>query len=143
MTQLTYNDAWNEILEETELGYTLASQDKLWTCFVFDDWSDDEMRGNRLFFTNGDGAMSYDVWDEELFWTSRAEAEEFQKLHQDRFDQRKTDADPQVTVWLINWGDDSCWENGILTKREGITEGKFAGSGPALVEMTARWDALH
>jgi hypothetical protein len=142
VTRLTYDEARAEVLETTELGYTLASQDKLWTCFIFDTWSTDEMRGNRLYFRNGDRVLSYDMWDDELVWTSRAEAETFQAEQQARYDNEATTGREPVIVYLINWGDDARWERSILEERVGITEGKFAGSKAALEAMTDNWNRL-
>lgn len=129
--ELAYWEARRDILETTELGYTLKSQDKLWTCFTFDTWSEegDPYRGCRLFFRKDRDGLSYDVMDDELFWTSRLEAEAFRKSFWDK--------NPDVEVHVINWGDDSRWENAYLSDRSFLMQGKFSGSTEALVAMCA------
>ena len=128
MTQLAYWEARRDILETTELGYTLKSQDKLWTCFMFDTWSQDEYQGSRLYFRADKSIVSYDVMDDELFWTSRVEAEAFRKSFWGK--------NPDVEVHVINWGDDrraeAAYMNGSF-----LMEGKYAGSTEALVAIAA------
>lgn len=133
MTRMTYDQAICEVLEYTEIGYTQKSQDRLWTCFIVDSWSEDLLRGNRLYF-NARG-MSYDMWDIEWVWTSRAEAEAFRAETQEMFDaEAKRRGEEPIRVYVINWGDDHRFEESIVNGSR-IERGKFAGSTEAIAKL--------
>lgn len=140
--ELTYTEAQG-LLETTEIGYTIASQDRLWTVFIFDLWSSDEYRYNRLF-TQGIGEpWSYDPWDKELFWTTRREAEAFAERMREHLAAAGGD---QPTVYVMNWGDDARWEAQLIGRYGTPTRStpKFAGSREAwdaMGEMTSKWRA--
>jgi hypothetical protein len=136
--QLTWTVARHTIIETTEIGYTVASQDRLWTVFIFDVWSEDEYRHNRLF-TQGIGEpWSYEMWDKELVWTSRREAEVFaDQMRAYLAAHNQTDEDPPP-VYVMNWGDDARYEARLIGRDSGATcriEPKFVGS-------RAAWDAM-
>lgn len=146
--QLTYAEAQNEILGHTELGWTMASQDRLWTVFIFDLWSEGKdiaLRYNRLFCLDSDKlAWSYDMYDDELMWTTRAEAEHYAMELRHRLLNRNPDGE-QPDVYVMNWGDDSRYEAGVIGRDNGRavrTQPKYKGSEAAweaMIKMHRRW----
>lgn len=110
---MKYSEARDLILEPTWNGYTLRSQDRIWVPHIYDTWSTNTLRGNRLYFLPNLRGMSYELWDDELVFTSLREAEQFRAEKQAEFDE---DGD-KVTVYLFNLGDDRRWERWLL---EGI-----------------------
>lgn len=144
--QLTYAQARELILEPTEMGYTLASQDRLWTVFIYDLWSEDAFRFNRLYSTGIDQAWSYEMWENELVWTTRLEAEAYAKRLREWFDvSRQENENPAPEVYVINWGDDARHEATLIGRDGGgrpRKTPKFKGSEKAwnvMTEMHNRW----
>lgn len=146
--ELTYTEALASIIETTEMGYTVASQDRLWTVFIFDLWSEDEMRYNRLYSLGLDNGWSYEMWENELVWTSRWEAEEFAIRMRERLADDAAhgafDGGEVPEVYVINWGDDARYEAKIIGRGRVTcrTTPKFKGSERAWVamtEMSVRW----
>jgi len=139
--KLTYAQARNEVLETTEIGYTLRSQDRLWLAFMFDTWSEDEWWGNRLYFINAqateDGAdlrTSYDLFEDEVLWTTRREAEAHAEAMRDLI-QRSAPLEHRddYRVYVINLGDDRRAEREYL---EGVPfKAHFKGSEAAVEAM--------
>lgn len=151
--QLTYGEALGGIIEFTEIGYTIASQDRLWTVFIFDLWSpeDDIYRYNRLFTTGINQPWVYDVGDDVLFWTTRVEAEEFaerlravlKENHDNAVASGDLPPDSELSgVYVMNWGDDARYENLWCGNHDRARRTpKFAGSiaaWVALYEMMSR-----
>lgn len=148
--QLTYAEARDTVLETTEMGYTVASQDKLWTVFTFDLDSENEYRFNRLFFITPN-CTSYEMFHDELMWTSREEAEEFARLM--RINQMEfyrewllegNEPFALPDIYVINWGDDSRYEATILDLpyRRTRKTPKYKGSiraWSAMADMRRRW----
>lgn len=137
---LTYNEALDTIIENTEIGYTLDSQDRLWIVFIYDLWSEDEMRFNRLYPRDPalGGGWGYDLTiDGVLVFASRKEAEAFAA------DLREGVA-PQP-VYVVNLGDDARWERWALGQTPDLTP-RFKGSEAglaAMTEMRDRWRSQH
>lgn len=154
--QLTYNQALGSIIENTEIGYTIASQDRLWICFTFDVWSEDEFKHNRIYPMVADkpGIVGSTAYDRDIeaggsavpVWTTRAEAEDFAEQWRNQIDAWMAEpyvgAPPSVprekpVVYVMNLGDDARFEANIIG-RYGVTvrdKPKFAGSRDA-------WHAL-
>lgn len=126
MSQITYSEAEETILELTQdgYGYTQKSQDRLWTCFMYER----EPSTSRLFFTTRPRLLSYDLCGDVLFWTSAAEARAAQKRLARQY--------PGEVVYVINWGDDSRWEKALLYSGVFLDRGKFETSAPALRAMS-------
>lgn len=143
---LTYNEALNSIIEHTEIGYTLRSQDRLWVVFAFDLESEDEFRYNRVY-TRGIGkGWGYDLTiPGVLCWTSRWEAEAFAR----RLRNHLTTPDGTPKVYVMNLGDSARYEAQIIghdNGREVRSTPKFKGSEQAwdaCVEMSKRWRAQY
>lgn len=139
--QLTWTEAIGAVLEPTELGYTLRSLDRLWTVFIFDEWSEDEFRFNRLFSTGLGQPWSYEMWETELVWTTRIEAERFAQRLRDDFE--GSEGTPPE-VYVINIGDDRRHERSVI---EGVPlKCHFRGSQRALTAMALmhhRWVEFH
>jgi hypothetical protein len=145
--QLTADEAYANF-DTTEMGYAIASQDRIWVVFIFDLWSDGswaDYRYNRLYPTAQD-AWAYDMSGDVLVWTSRAEAEQAAAELRVRLDYRyEGDPENQPDVYVMNWGDDARYEASIIG-RDGYARPratpKFKGSEAAwaaCVEMGARW----
>lgn len=142
--RLTYNEAHWTILETTEMGYTLASQDRLWTVFIFDSWSEDEFRHNRLYFL-GDGiehmAYDYDVRPGAAFFTTRREAEAFAADRRADFEAEVEDTAKRPIVYVINWGDDrrlEAWQMGDRPKLGVVKKGSVEAI-KALIARNEEW----
>lgn len=157
--QLPYPLALDAIIENTEIGYTIASQDRLWIAFSYDLWSDGQyadFRYNRLYpMTKGNDKPDEVVntcYDRDMIhegltvpvFTTRREAETFAMnwRHQilNNHEERKG------TVWereeippvdVINLGDDARYEAQIIGHDRGTRDKpKFAGSVVAWQTMT-------
>jgi hypothetical protein len=145
MTQLTYDEAQG-LLDTTEMGYTVASQDRLWTVFTFDLWSEDEYRYNRLYSMGIGRPWAYDADGGDLFWTTRREAEAFADALRVYLSEANKTPDEPPEVYVMNWGDDARLEALFLGGRPGgvasRTTPKFAGSRAAwdaVIDMHRRW----
>lgn len=150
--RLSYRQALDSIIEHTEIGYTIASQDRLWIVFTFDLWSEDEhisLRYNRLYPRGLDGGMAYDLdMTGVMVWTTRAEAEAFAAGWRERLAEADRAQDDKVKssehVYVMNLGDDARFEAGVIG-RYGVTvrtTPKFKGSESAwqaMVDMHERW----
>lgn len=140
VVMLTWAVARETVLEDTYLGYTLASLDRLWSVFIFDTWSEDEWFGNRLWFIN-ELNSAYDMWENEQVWTTRAEAEAFAAAMRERFGNVEGAAEGVVVpdVYVINLGDDRRLER---ERMDGVPyKGRHRGSDAAVAalrEMGAR-----
>lgn len=142
MTQLKYGEA---DFEPTELGWTLASQDKIWAVFIFDLDSKPGDHGEiykyeRLYPIGLDEqglfVWSYDPSDDMPVWTSRWEAEAYARELRVRLGIR---TDPLDDVFVINWGDDARYEVTIIGRDNGHPARqtpKFKGSERAWSAMT-------
>lgn len=156
MVQMTYNEALEQIIENTEIGYTLDSQDRLWLCFIFDLWSEGErapFRYNRLY-PIGDplkGRTAYDLTiDGVLVWTSRTEAETYadkwRKVIDDAERYEPFTEHEKPEVYVMNLGDDARYE-ATQIGRWGTPcrpTPKYKGSvraWEAISEMRSRWVA--
>lgn len=146
--QLTYNQALSSVIEYTEMGYTIASQDRLWTVFIFDTWSDGDersLRYNRLFSRGIGKGWCYDIDIDGLMWTSRHEAEAFAEKLREHLAQSWTEADGEAPeVFVMNWGDDTRYEATLLGRYGARPRSipKYKGSGrawEAMIEMGKRW----
>ncbi len=137
MVQMTYLGAQETILENTEMGYTLKSQDKLWMVFWFDTWSEDSLKYNRVFPVSEEMG-SYEMWEDELCWTTRTEAETYAETLRIEFATKVTSPDSLLTeppeVYVINWGDDSRYESYCLGTRPNMGL-KYKGSAAAVDAM--------
>lgn len=150
--QLTYNQALSSVIEYTEMGYTIASQDRLWTVFIFDTWSDGDersLRYNRLY-TQGIGkGWCYDIDIKCLVWTSRHEAEAFAEKMREHLADQWAKAEKPITeevpeVFVMNWGDDARYEATLIGRYGSRPRPipKYKGSGrawEAMIEMGKRW----
>lgn len=139
MTQLCYHQL---DLNTTEMGYTIASQDRYWTAFIFDIWSsedgeDADLKGSRLFSQGLGEPWSYEMWDSELLWTTRREAEAFAQQVREQWTERI--GGEAGEVYVINWGDDARYEAWVLGGRDGggrvRQTPKFKGSERAIEAM--------
>ena len=153
--ELTYNEALDTIIEHTEIGYTVASQDRLWVVFIFDLWSDGEewqFRYNRLYSRGLRNGWAYDLTINEVkVWTSRREAEAFAEQLRQRLEEEGQIKDPDPDfdgvpeVYVMNLGDDARYEALIIGRDNGRgTRGKpkFKGSQrawDAQIEMSRKW----
>lgn len=159
MTRMSYGEARDTILDHTEIGYTIASQDRLWTVFIFDLWGaeGDPYRYNRLYPLPS-GAWSYEVGigsgEKVWFYTTRVEAEaaaeELREGLRKSYDHASASGEipgppTPPEVYVINWGDDARYEASIIGRDSGArtrTTPKFKGSErawAAMVEMSRRW----
>lgn len=156
--RLTYNEALASIIEHTEMGYTIASQDRLWIVFTFDFDSDGDyadFRYNRLYpmivkdtgVTNG-WAYDHDMDHEGRavpLWTSRAEAEHFASDLRAHLARIENGAEMADNVYVMNLGDDARFEAQIIGRDNGTTvrdHPKYKGSEAAwkaMAEMGLRW----
>lgn len=143
--QLTYDEALETIIEHTEIGYSIASQDRLWIVFIFDLWSTGMWRYNRLYPLN-DGAWSYELMSlgfaeqpRVLVWTTRQEAEAYAKGLRERLEE-KCAANKFETpeVFVMNLGDDARCESA----RIGRDDGRQVRSTPKFKGSQRAWDAL-
>jgi hypothetical protein len=145
LMQMRYDEALDSIIEHTEIGYTIASQDRLWIVFIFDLWSEDEFRYNRLYSTGIGEPWTYELLVGETsppVWTSRREAEVFaEQLRQRLIANSSTDSIPEV--YVMNLGDDARYENLVIGgHKQARTTPKFKGSKRAWgaqIEMRGRW----
>jgi hypothetical protein len=149
--QLTYNQALDTIIENTEIGYSIRSQDRLWICFIYDLWSDGdlaELRFNRLYPMGLSQPLSYDKFsDGVLMWTTRDEAESYAARWRKYLDDvARLDDDPdaeKTEVYVMNLGDDARFEDQVLGGyKRARTQPKFAGSRDAwqaMIQMHMRW----
>lgn len=162
--RMTYDEALASIIEHTEIGYTVASQDKVWIVFTFDLDSEGEhasLRYNRLYpLVNSDGEMvggwSYDLTvhsrDRQVpVFTTRVEAEHFAEevrvsVAEWQMELVNKGHEPKdVKVYVMNLGDDARYEASIIGRDNGArtrTTPKFTGSilaWQAMEEMTKRW----
>lgn len=140
MSQVTYAEALATIIETTEMGYTIKSQDKLWTVFIFDTWSTGEyaeMKYNRIYFCERPNTSGYDIFDDTLFWTRRHEAEAFAEVKRIEYATEYPPGDriECPKVYVINWGDDTRFEHYVLSMRKNL-DIKFKGSEEAIKAMT-------
>jgi hypothetical protein len=155
--RLTYDEALASIIDHTEIGYTVASQDRLWIVFTFDLDSEGEhasLRYNRLYpLVNTEGEMvggwSYDLTvhsrDRQVpVFTTRAEAEHFAMTLRHAALVRDNAAGVP-DIYVMNLGDDARYEASIIGRDNGArtrTTPKFKGSESAwaaMDEMTQRW----
>lgn len=150
--RLTYHDALNTIIERTEIGYTIASQDRVWIVFTFDLWSEGDhatLKYNRLYPRGLEGGMAYDLDMAGVqVWTTRAEAEAFAERWRERLAEGDKMQDDGLKssehVYVMNLGDDARFEANIIG-RYGVTvrtTPKFKGSEAAwqaMVDMHERW----
>lgn len=159
MAELTYREALNSVIEYTEMGYTVRSQDRLWIVFIFDLWSDGDwadFRYNRLYPLQPDPASAsasglswaYDLdMDGVRVWTSRWEAEAAAAELRERLVRSgRSDESEPSEAYVMNLGDDARWEALVLGGRPGgVTtrvQPKFKGSRAAwtaLGDMGDRW----
>lgn len=148
--RLTYRDALNTIIENTEIGYTLASQDRLWIVFTFDLWSEGDhlsLKYNRLYPRGLEGAMAYDLdMSGVQVWTTRAEAEHFAQQWRERLAESQSMMDDGIEcpVYVMNLGDDARYEKTVIGADYGHprTTPKYKGSEAAwqaMTEMAQRW----
>lgn len=107
---LTWDEARNDIIETTEIGYTLKSLDKIWVAATIEDgssgWAKEnpEWIGNPIYATV-DKAGSYEIWDTVACFTSRRECEAFIESF----------GDPYRWWWFpLNMGDETRWEHKYL-----------------------------
>lgn len=146
--RLTYDQARDQILEPTYLGYTQKSKDRLWVVMCFDVWSDPQgdpegldLYGNPIYAQENDA--SYDLWEEELVFTTRREAEEWAEQRNERTRARlreKGEDWVDVDIWMAcNLGDLDRFDNAYLDRGELITSGKFRGSDRALSNRARFW----
>jgi hypothetical protein len=158
--QLTYTQALDQIIEHTEIGYSIRSQDRLWICFIYDLWSDGEyadFRFNRLYPLVGDkpGVIAGTAYDRDMshkglnvpVWTDRQGAEHFAAGWRDHlhylYDSAKGRTEEKPEVYVINLGDDARFEDQVLGGyKRARSEPKFAGSRDAwdaMIQMHLRW----
>lgn len=134
---LTYNEALATIIDYTEIGYTVASQDRLWIVFTFDTWSTDEFRYNRIYTRGIGNGWAYDLDIEALVWTSRREAEKYAEALRAR--------GQGENYYVMNLGDDARLESlfiGRDNRRRVRDTPKFKGSEEAwsaMIEMSLKW----
>lgn len=137
MTEMTYDEARGAVLEYTEMGYSVASQDKLWVCFIFDLTSEDEWYGNRLYPVHLK-LWSYDMDGNCLVWTRRAEAEAFRL----KYNASRENVADAPKMYVMNWGDDARFEACIIGRDTGAVTRrtpKFAGSREAWQAMVEQY----
>lgn len=77
---LTWSEAYDTILEFTELGYTQKSSDRIWHIVTVETGEDDDeisqaYKGNWLYLA--EKFTSYDPMDETLCFLSRREAQTY------------------------------------------------------------------
>ena len=165
---ITYNEAVDTIIEHTEIGYTLASQDKVWIVFTFDLNAEGDyaaFRYNRLYplvrLDNDEmGGWSYELLmlggERERgvpVFLNRVQAERFaddlrahikHKAGQGHTALHGQDGE-EPQVYVMNLGDDARYEKTIIGPDGGThprTTPKFKGSEAAwqaMTEMTQRW----
>ena len=142
MGQIKYADADLDWGKDGEyIAPTLASRDRLWTVVLFEDnappeWP--EYQHSMLFFLES-GALSYELEDDTLFWTSFREARAAQRQLQAEMDERaEARGFESPTLYLLNWGDHAREENRILG-RTGDRRAPRKASVPALTEWRRRW----
>lgn len=144
MTSMDYMTALDTIIERTEIGYTIASQDRLWLVFIHDLWSEDAFKFNRLYpMSNGNWSYDLDLSD-VLVWTSRREAETYAVELRERLEAKPLDTEGEKPqVYVMNLGDDARLEDARLGGYKGARKTpKFAGSREAwkaCEEMQVRW----
>ena len=157
--QMTYDEALGAIIEHTEIGYTIRSQDKVWIVFTFDLDSEGEhasLRYNRLYPLINTETGEQQGWSYELMmlgnreyprgvpvWTTRAEAEAFAMTLRHRLLRDNPDGE-QAPVYVMNLGDDARYEAKIIGRYSVTprTEPKFTGSilaWRAMEEMYRKW----
>lgn len=160
--QLTYREALDTIIDLTETGYTIESQDRLWIVFIFDIWSEDQMRYNRLYQRGIGNAMAYDRdMEGVLVWTTRAEAEHYAEQLREWLAEPNPNRPLDVEtpeVYVMNLGDDARLEASYIGRDSGAVvreTPKFKGSErawEAYREMSRKWveevspkflDSLH
>lgn len=145
--QLTYNEA---PIEHTEMGYSIASQDRLWIVFMYDLSSEDEYRYSRLYprTQESGGGWSYELMMEGvLVWTTRTEAEAYAKHVRSELDDwfiaHPDIEEERFEVYVMNLGDDARWEDLALGGYKRTRQSpKFKGSEvawQALFDMHMRW----
>jgi hypothetical protein len=145
--QMSYDEALATIIDHTEVGYTIASQDRLWIVFVFDLWSEDQMRYNRLYSRGIGNGWGYDLTISDVqVWTTRAEAEAFAATLRSYIEEFSGGLpDPTPEVYVMNLGDDARYEAQIIGRDNGRatrSTPKFKGSlaaWKAMTEMHKRW----
>lgn len=157
--QMTYDEALDTLIDHTEIGYTIASQDKVWIVFTFDLDSTGkyaEFKYNRLYPLINTDTDEQVGWSYELMmlgnptrpigvpvWTSRAEAEFYAQELRHRLLNDNPEG-PVADIHVMNLGDDARYEAKIIG-RYGVTvrdTPKFTGSilaWRAMEEMSAKW----
>ena len=96
---------------------TLSSCDRYWTVVTFEDdappeWPD--LQHSMMFF-EGEGALTYELTDEVLFWGSLPEARLARERMQGVLDERaRARGFVSPTLYLINWGDHAREENRVV-----------------------------
>lgn len=142
--QTTYGQAE---FEPTGISWTLASQDRYWAVFYYDDSENqpEAYRHSRVFLGAVGDPDSYDLIDPSPVFTRRSEAEAFAQVRRDWLDSRGL----ETQIFVINLGDDARWERAILGMASGhrdekvfLTRGRFRGSDAALAELNRRWKLL-
>ena len=146
MAEITYNEALETIIEHTEIGYTIASQDRLWIVFIFDLWSEDQFRYNRLDPLGIGEGWAYDLTIQGVkVWTSRREAEEYAERLRVHMRDNLSDDETAPTTYVMNLGDDARYEALIIGRDNGRptrTTPRFKGSQEAWdaqIEMSKKW----
>lgn len=117
--KLTWDQALATIIDHTDIGYTQKSQDRIWVIATVDDVSPDEWYGNWLYMIEP-GLSSYDLWSDELCFTSLREAKQY----------IATEVPEKVReYWYpLNLGDEARYENSVINGTE--FKPKFAASKP-------------
>lgn len=121
--------------ENTEIGYTFRSMDKVWEVFGFEDSPGVPVgyQGARVFptgvFHNGARVWSYDLRDEVLVCHHRWEAERLKGLLEEEFDGE---------LYVVNHGDYARWEDRVFFNRVSRLQTKYAGSRAAIAELSRR-----
>lgn len=153
--QLTYPEALASIIEHTEIGYTIRSQDRLWIVFSYDLWSEGdwaEMRYNRLYPMVGEkpGVIGGTAYDRDMatggmtvpVWTTRAEAEFFAENWRDRmerlYDTPRGRDEEKPEVYVINLGDDARFEAQVI----GLDNGRSVRDKPKFKGSEVAWQAM-
>lgn len=144
MTSMDYMTALDTIIERTEIGYTIASQDRLWIVFTFDLESENAFRYNRLYPAGyRRWAYDLDIYGVEV-WTTRREAEKYAaELRELLAAEPFSPEGERPQVYVMNLGDDARYEDAHLGGyKRARREPKFAGSREAwkaCEEMQVRW----
>jgi hypothetical protein len=150
LMQLTYDKALATIIDHTEIGYTIASQDRLWVVLTFDLDSTDQFKYNRMYSRGIGNGWGYDLTISDVqVWTTRREAEEFAKeLRADLADWVALHPDSgheAPEVYVMNLGDEARYEALIIGRDNGRgtrRTPKFKGSQrawDAMTEMSRKW----